>query len=188
MSSILEEPSVRRAVFPVSVEFYHELGRQGLIDRSVELLEGVIVQKMSKSPLHASMVRRLARMIEAVLKPGQLLLREDPLTIGRSEPEPDLAVVEGREEEFFQHHPGSALWVLEVTISSADLDRRKAEIYASGGVREYWLVEPEVRRITVFRRPENGRYGFQQSFEGSGTLVCEAVPEFRLNLDEVFVP
>ncbi|HRI15723.1 MAG TPA: Uma2 family endonuclease [Verrucomicrobiota bacterium] len=186
MNSILDEPAVRRAAFPVSVEFYHELGRLGLLDKSVELLDGVIIRKMSKSPLHASVVRRFARLIAGALKPGQLLLREDPITTVRSEPEPDLAVVEGREEDFFEAHPRSALLAIEIAVSSVELDRRKAAIYAAAGVAEYWLVEPEPRRITVFREPAGEVYQQMEIVDSPGVLESRALPSLRVNLSELF--
>ena len=39
---------------PVTVEQYHALFAQGLIAKNTELLEGTILEKMSKSPLHSS--------------------------------------------------------------------------------------------------------------------------------------
>lgn len=186
MSAILDEPAVRRAAFPVSVEFYHELGRLGLLDKSVELLDGIIIQKMSKSPLHSSVVRRLHRLIMAALKAGQLLIREDPITTAASEPEPDLAVVEGDEQDFFDRHPTTALLAVEVAVSSVEIDRRKAAIYAGAGVKEYWLVEPEAERITVFRRPVSGSYESEQIFADGAVLTCDALPGLSVSLAGLF--
>lgn len=186
MSTILDEPAIRRAALPVSLELYHELGRLGMLDKSVELLDGVIVQKMSKSPLHSAIVRRLARLLAAALKPGQLLLREDPITTSSSEPEPDLAVTEGREEDFFDHHPRQALLVVEVAVSSVEIDRRKAAIYAAAGVIEYWLVEPEASRITAYRMPVGGRYESEQVFEAGSILASTALTGLIFNLTELF--
>ncbi|HRJ11223.1 MAG TPA: hypothetical protein PK490_13980 [Prosthecobacter sp.] len=52
MITVLESPEARQTVHPLSVEFYHEAGRLGLIGEDVELLEGVLFKKMPKSPLH----------------------------------------------------------------------------------------------------------------------------------------
>lgn len=186
MSAILDEPAVRRAVWPVSVDFYHELGRLGLLNRSVELLDGIIVSKMSKSPLHASVVRRLAKMIGAALQPGQELFREDPLTLEGSEPEPDLAVVQGQESDFLDHHPSSAQLVVEVAVTSVEIDRRKAAIYARAGIVEYWLVEPEAKRITVFREPGATDYGSEQVLHLGDRLTSVALPGLSFGLANIF--
>jgi Uma2 family endonuclease len=186
MSQILEEPAVRQAVYPISVEFYHQLGSLGLLDRNTELLDGVIVRKMSKSPLHSWVARELSRIIAAALRPGQLLIREDPITMDTSEPEPDIAVVEGDNEDYRQEHPRRALLVVEVAISSVELDRRKASIYAGAGIPEYWLVEPESARVTVFRRPQDGAYLSVEVREAGQTLDSVSLPGLKVELARLF--
>lgn len=186
MSTILDEPAVRRAVFPVSVEFYHELGRLGFLDQSVELLDGVIVSKMSKSPLHVTTIDRLDDLVRAALRPGLRLRHESPITTGISEPEPDLSVIEGSPGDFTRHHPTTALLVIEVAISSVEIDRRKAAIYARAGVQEYWLVEPEARRITVFRQPAGDAYGLESVFTEEAALTSEALPALSFKVGELF--
>ncbi|HMO66750.1 MAG TPA: Uma2 family endonuclease, partial [Verrucomicrobiota bacterium] len=114
MSAILDEPSVRRAVHPISVESYQHPGGLGLLDRNTELLDGVIVKKMGRSPLHSAVARRLQRLIAAALGASQFLVREDPIITADSAPEPDLAVIEGREDDYFQQHPRSAALAVEI--------------------------------------------------------------------------
>lgn len=186
MSAILEEPAVRRAVYPISVEFYHQLGRLGLLDRNTELLDGIIVKKISKSPLHSAVARRLFRIIAAALKEGQFVTREDPITMDASEPEPDLAVISGSEDDYVDEHPRQALLVVEVAVSSVELDHRKAAIYAAAGIPEYWLVEPEAARVTVFRRPETGQYQSVEALDSGQTLVSTALSGLTVNLAELF--
>lgn len=186
MSAILDEPAIRRAAFPVTVEFYHELGRLGMLDKSVELLDGVIVSKMSKSPLHVTTLELLDDLIRAALRPGLRLRHESPLTTDSSEPEPDLAVVEGSPRDFSKQHPTTALLVIEVAISSVEIDRRKAIIYARAGVGEYWLVEPEARQITIFRQPSADGYGFERVLAADAALTCEALPALSSKVGEVF--
>ena len=59
MIDILERSAVRQRVHPLSVETYHVLGEAGHLGTEVELLRGVIVQKMPKSPLHTSIAQLL---------------------------------------------------------------------------------------------------------------------------------
>lgn len=186
MSAILDDPAVRRAAFPVTVEFYHELGRLGMLDKSVELLDGVIVSKMSKSPLHVTTLDLLDDLIRAVLQPGMRLRHESPITTEGSEPEPDLAVIQGSPRDFSKQHPTTALLVVEVAISSVEIDRRKAIIYARAGVQEYWLVEPEARQITVFRQPSAEGYGFDRILAADAALTSEALPALSFKVSDIF--
>ena len=104
MSAILEIPEVRQRVSPLSVEEYHRLGEFNETGRRTELIRGILIEKMSKSPLHSSLAKLLYDCIAAVLPKGFVVRREDPLTLADSEPEPDIAVVGGSEVDFRQVH------------------------------------------------------------------------------------
>src|SRR5947199_2514689 len=91
-------------VLPLSVKAYHALGEMGLIPRQTELLYGQVFRKMSKSPLDSFLAMRLLRLLQALVPHGCLCRSEQPITCQDSEPEPDLAVVRAREEDFRQRH------------------------------------------------------------------------------------
>ena len=186
MLDILEVPLVRRQVVPISVATYHAMAAQGLVDKRTELLRGVIVEKMSKSPLHASIVRRLFRLVTKAAGPNDLVLKEDPITTIDSEPEPDVAVVAGHEDDFRCSHPQRALLVIEVAVSSIAIDREKASIYAGAGVGEFWLVLPESASIEVHTAPRDGVYAERKIFTGGDTLLSQALPALRVSLGKLF--
>jgi Uma2 family endonuclease len=181
MLTILDELEIRQQAYPVTVEFYHELGRLGMIDESVELLEGVIVTKMSKSSWHEGLVRRLARLIRAVLPSGTFLSKESPITMGDSEPEPDLAVIAGDEEDFNDEHPTTALLVIEVALSTLKKDARKAAIYAAAGVQEYWIIDPDNMRLIQHLTPSAEGY-VVRVVHGTDAVVVSAFLA-RLSVD-----
>src|SRR5437016_1542026 len=140
MAAILEIPEVRQRVSPLTVEEYHRLDEFNENRRRTELIRGIVIQKMSKSPLHSSLAKRLYDLISAVLPEGLVVRREDPIALADSEPEPDIAVVRGSAADFFKAHPTSAELVIEVAVSSPALDRENASLYAEAGVKEYWIV------------------------------------------------
>ena len=162
MTSILEKLSVRRVALPISVEQYHRLGREGIIGQRTELLRGVIIERMTKSPLHTYVVHVIARWLQENIEADQHLRKEEPLTFADSEPEPDIAVVSGQPEAYRACHPATADLVVEVAIASVGLDRDKGDIYAAAGVPEYWVVIPEERAVEIYRDPT-----------GNGYAVCE---------------
>src|SRR5437762_13328690 len=129
-AEILEIPEVRRRVSPLSVEEYHRLAEFNEDGRRTELIRGIIIEKMSKSPLHRSVCSRLYKMLLAKLPAGFSVWKEEPLTLRDSEPEPDISVTVGGDEAYKERHPGSAELVVEVAISSAVLDRADAALYA----------------------------------------------------------
>lgn len=76
--------------------------------------------------------------------------------------------------------------VIEIlSRSTARRDRtEKKEIYAANGVREYWLVDPKRRRLTVFVLRDRA-YG-EGIAVAAGVLPSEVLPELRLSIEEIF--
>ena len=178
MMTILDDPEARQSVFPLSVGFYHEAGRMGLIGEDVELLDGVLFKKMSKSPLHEWLADRLRGQLDAVCAVGFFVGKERPITCATSEPEPDLAVFAGVPGDFRHGHPTTAELVIEIAINTLQRDRSKAGIYARAGVKEYWLIEPEGLRVTLFTGAAGGEYAAARVFEAGQTASSEVVPGF----------
>ena len=115
-----------------------------------------------------------------------LLRTEQPITCGDSEPEPDLAVIIGRNEDFRHDHPHSAELVIEVCITSHDYDHSKLRAYAIAGVKECWLVLGPEKQIEIYRQPKDGQYTEHAVHGPGGTLTSTALPEFTLLLDALF--
>src|SRR5256885_12901615 len=64
---ILEIPEVRQRVSPLSVEEYHRLDEFNEHGKRTELIRGVVIEKMSKSPLHSALGKRLYDLIAQTL-------------------------------------------------------------------------------------------------------------------------
>lgn len=177
MHTLLEIPAVREHAARLSVEDYHRLG-----ELPVELLRGTIIDKMSKSPLHRFAAHALRDLLQPQLPTGFLIFSESPLTLGDSEPEPDLCVVRGTAEQFRNNHPATADLVIEVAVSSLEIDRVKALIYAEAGVTEYWIVCPAARVVEVYREPGPEGYASQFRAGPADVLECVALTGVKVSL------
>ena len=184
----LQTPVRGAEVWPLSVEAYHALGEARLIPERTELLYGFVYHKISKSPLHTFLMLRLLRLVQAVLPPGLHLRPEQPLTCVDSEPEPDLAVVLGSEEDFRLAHPRTAELVIEVCVTSADYDRSKLRAYASAGVKECWLVLGREKQIEVHRQPGEVEFAERTLHDLGARLTSAALPGFTVDLSKLFEP
>jgi Uma2 family endonuclease len=145
-------------IWRISVAQYHAMAEAGILDADdpVELLEGYLVAKVTKSPAHR-LAKRLVRLaIEALLPRGWYIESEDPVTTVDSEPEPDAVVVRGQDRDYATRHPGpgDVALVVEVADSSLHRDRTaKRRIYARAGIPVYWIVNLVDRRIEVYTAP-----------------------------------
>ena len=162
-------------LWPLSVAAYRALGEMGLIPKNTELLYGFVYTKMSKSPFHSALMRRLARLLQQAVPPGCFVDSEQPIACADSEPEPDLAVIRGVEEDFWNQHPRTAELVVEVCVTSHDYDRSKLRAYAAAGVRECWFVLGPERQIEVYRQPDGGQFTEHAMHGPGGTLTSALV-------------
>src|SRR3954452_12768721 len=108
MTALLEVPEIRQCVSPLSVAEYHQLGEFNQNGRRTELIRGMVIEKMSKSPLHRLICSRLYRLLLAQLPIGYTVWKEEPLTLADSEPEPYISVTRGPESSFASQHPSTA--------------------------------------------------------------------------------
>ncbi|MEN3944013.1 Uma2 family endonuclease [Prosthecobacter sp. SYSU 5D2] len=184
--TILDSPENRATVFQISVELFHEFSRRGMFGEDVELLQGLPFKKLPKSPLHETILRRLLRTLRACIPPSYFLTQEGPITCAHSEPEPDIAVIAGDEEDFALSHPTTAELIIEVAINTQQRDRSKAGIYAEAGVKEYWLVEPENKSITLYTQPSGSGYERLLAIVESGHVQSTVFAEFSVEVGEIF--
>lgn len=179
-------PLKNAPVWPLSIAAYRALGDAGLIPKNTELLYGFVYRKMSKSPFHCFLVQFFHDLLSRAVKPGLVLRVEQPITCGDSEPEPDLAIINGRMEDFRNDHPHTAELVIEVCITSHEYDRSKLPAYASAGVKECWLVLGPEKQIEVHRQPLNGQFAERSVHGPGGKLVSMVFPSFAVDLDVIF--
>lgn len=175
MLAALDIPIIRRQAVPISVSTYHGMIKHGLVAENVELIRGVIVEKMPKSSPHSIITSELYKRLEGFL-PDFWVRKEDPLTMRDSEPEPDISIVPGKPSDYWGGHPTSAALVVEVAVTSAEIDRQKGEVYAEAGVPEYWIVLAEERAVEVYTAPESTGYKSVVRFEATEDIRCSVFP------------
>jgi Uma2 family endonuclease len=145
-------------IWRVPVERYQLWVAKGFItpDDRVELLEGILTNKIPEGPSHRIANGKARRALEAILPTGWYLDTQEPITLDDSEPEPDLAIIRGRTEDYAARHPipAEVPLIVEVADSSLRRDREdKRRIYARNAIAVYWIVNVADRVIDVFTDP-----------------------------------
>ena len=159
-----------------------ELG--ALEDLPVELLDGVIVHVTPQGGEHAGVVQVLMTLLTAAVAEMRVRVQA-PMVVGdRSEPEPDLVVLERPDA---RAHPSTAALVIEVVVSSEREARYKAAIYAQADVTEYWIVRVRDRTVEVLTRPGPDGYAVSEVRSGDDVLAPPTV-DTRFTVAEVFAP
>ena len=170
-----------------SVADYHRMIASGILgDRAVELLAGNIVEMSPEDPLHASRIRKVANTLRLLLNGLALISEAHPVTLNESEPEPDIAVVRLPESRYDERHPGAEdiFWLIEVANRSLAKDlQEKKQAYATAGISEYWVIDINTNRLTIFRQPQGTDYLFKQMVIGE--IAPLAFPELILSVKQL---
>lgn len=170
----------------LSADEYHRILEAGGFDEDarVELLDGLLAAMSPKTRAHENAVAWLARWLMRAVDLDAVEVRvASPLTLGNSEPEPDLAVIPLNAPR--PYHPATASLIVEVAVSSLRRDLgTKTELYARAGIPEYWVLDLDGRRLVVQRdvRPASGEYAGVQELAGSDRVTATAVvlPELAI--------
>ncbi len=184
-SSLLENSEIRKHIHHMTIEEYHRLGESGILGGNVELLEGIVIEKMPKSPLHIYILDSILEWFRSNFEKKYWIRSEQPLSINASEPEPDLSIVKGNRDDFIHQHPQTAELIIEIAMSSLSIDKEKAKIYAEANIPFYWIVDANRRGIFQYSEISEGRYlsetffSFEDNiyFQSAGVAVKEFFPK-----------
>jgi Uma2 family endonuclease len=101
--------------------------------------------------------------------------------------EPDIVYVDAERGEY-KGVPDGADLVVEVVSAGVDGRRRdtqtKVSEYATAGISEYWIIDPEQEMITVHRLL-NHSYDLVFSFRRGEMATSQRLPGFEVSVDAV---
>jgi len=175
-----------------SRDTYHRLVEVGVLqeDSRVELIDGEIYMMSPIGPFHGALVRRLMKFFVKQLPDTLECSIQLPIVAGNhSEPEPDVAIVRSRDDNYQREHPSptDTVLLIEVSQSSLPLDLGlKLQLYASSGIAEYWVINIERKTILVHRTPSGNEYRDVTIVQAGDTIAPLAAPECRLDVAWLF--
>jgi len=163
-----------------------------------EIIDGVHYVTPSPSLRHQDLVGRLYLAIGNFLatRPGIGRIFLSPLDVVftiHDVVEPDLVFVAGDQTDILteaniQGPPAIVIEILSKSTRSRD-ERIKKELFDRGGVREYWIVDPDRSQVTVYRRERSALDARSTlSAADSAVLTTASIPGFSLSLSDLFRP
>jgi Uma2 family endonuclease len=188
MSALLDHPQKH----PISAEEYLRMGEAGVFapEARLELIEGEIIEMAPIASPHAGCVNKLTRLFIQRARDAAVVAVQNPVIISNlSVPQPDLAVLRARADDYAGSHPETAdvYLVVEVADTTLKFDLgRKAAIYARCGIAELWVVDVNSRAIHVFRNPGENGYGETFSARPGERVACAALAAIEVEVAELF--
>jgi Uma2 family endonuclease len=149
-------------LYRFSVEQYEKMLETGVFSSAdrVELIEGIVVQKMTQHPPHAVAIDYTMDALRPLLPEGWRLREQKPIKLSDSEPEPDLVIVQGPLRRYESRHPRPAdiAVVIEVADTTLEGDHRdKGRMYARARIPVYWIINLNDRQVEVYNEPKGGK-------------------------------
>ena len=162
-----------------------------------EIIDGVHYVTPSPRLRHQVLLGRLHFEIESWLRqhPGTGSVFLSPLDVIFSKwdvVEPDLLFVAADQEKILTENNVQGSPALVIEIASPATRRRdegiKQKLFDRGGVREYWLVDPDRNRVRVWRRQPDGTFAqvADLSWERHDTITTPLLPHLTIPLVQLF--
>ena len=160
--------------------------------KKCELLEGEVILSPSPSRRHQRVSVRLSYLLESWCEKQQsgevLTCPMDVRLDTENVVQPDVFLVlnEHRERLRDWGMEGAPDLVMEIlSPSNAQVDRGlKRQLYAAHGVREYWLVDPQEARISIYRLQVDAETVAAEHTDGESRSFL--LPELSLALNDIF--
>ncbi|NJM41601.1 MAG: Uma2 family endonuclease [Anaerolineae bacterium] len=159
----------------------------------VELSDGRLIVLPMPTISHQKIVQFLLHMLERFLvgkyESALVLVASVPVRLGNGRVrEPDvLVVLEGeinQKQDEFVEHPDLVVEVLSPSNRSNDLVDKRTE-YAEAAISEYWIVDPQAKRITVLVL-KRGKYIEHGQFDRGQKATSALLKGFEVDTNAVW--
>ncbi|MCX7045254.1 MAG: Uma2 family endonuclease [Candidatus Sumerlaeota bacterium] len=165
-----------------------------------EIIEGVPYDMSpAPAPRHQDIALRLGAQFLHALKGKPCKVYIAPIDVffplpGQSDEEsenvvqPDLIVVCDRKKITERGCKGAPDFVIEVLSPSTSVKDQieKVALYEAHGVKEYWVIHPLEKLLTIRLLGRGKRYGAARILKGEGRVSLTALPGVEIDLDMVF--
>jgi len=175
-----------------SVHDYARMRKIGILteDDRVELIDGEVRTMSPIGPLHAAIVRRLVKRLIELVGDQAIVSPPNPIQLNDySEPQPDVAILRLRDDNYQRAHPvaGDVLLIIEVSDTTAQYDRiEKLPRYAAAGIPETWIVDVEQCVVEQYTHPVRDQYARLQKYFPDDMITSPVMPAIALNADDLF--
>lgn len=175
MSIATAQPKTGLVPYRLKVRQFEQMIDAGILpaERRIELLDGMLVDKMTKNDPHDFGVSQLSEDLRRLLPRDWTVREEKSVRLSMwSRPEPDVAVVRGPLQRYRSRtpRPADTPLIVEVCDTTYYKDRhQKWPLYASAGIAVYWILNIPDRRVEVFTEPagrgESAGYAREECYD-----------------------
>lgn len=152
-----------------------------------ELIDGELIDMPADGPRHRQWTGSLGRWLQRTLGDEYVVMPNTTLMLSSyAAPSPDWHVFPAELDET-EVDGGNVLLVIEQADTSLRRDLSdKAALYARHGIRDYWVVDLEARRVHVHRQPTPDGYAdTPPPFQADQAVEALLIPGLTLRLSDL---
>ncbi len=156
------------------------------------LVRGIVWEQGEMNPPHAFYVTTIHEVLRQFIPSHYHIRNQCALAVSNdTDLEPDLAIVPGIPADYRRIHPTTAALVIEVSDTTLFEDSTtKAELYATAGIEEYWILDVNELQLIVLRDPQsvpdNGNaYRSIQTLTRADNITPLAAPAMSIKISEL---
>jgi Uma2 family endonuclease len=170
-------------------------------DERCEIIDGIAYMQAAPTPIHQEILMELSRQISNYLsgKPCKIYPAPFSVRLPRGDEknekevkiivEPDITIVCDKSKIDNRGCNGAPDMIVEIlSPSSVKKDRIiKLNKYEKAGVKEYWIIEPDLKLVSVFILQSNQRYNRPEMYSEEDKIKVSIFPDLIIDLSAVFV-
>ncbi len=158
-----------------------------------QLIEGELVMTPAPNPRHQIILGRLFRTISEFVeekKAGIVLISPIDLYLDDENAfQPDIIFISKNSQSVIKKDgiygpPEIVIEILSPSTAHYDL-REKFRIYERTGVKEYWIVDPDMKSVEVYLNKAGG-FSLEYKVETEGEIGSKILDGFKINIREIF--
>ena len=158
-----------------------------------QLIDGELVMSPAPNPFHQELLKRIFlrfyKVIEETEKGKVLFAPIDVYLDEENAFQPDLVVLLKDSlgkitEKGVEGAPDMVVEVLSPSTAYYDL-RKKKEVYEKAGVKEYWIVDPDMEEIEVYVN-EGGNFRIFSKAKKQGRVRSSLIRNLEIELKDLF--
>jgi len=165
-----------------------------------EIIEGIPCMKAAPSRIHQEILMELSKQIANFLTGKGCRIYPAPFCVRlpggndkddkeiKNVVEPDITIVCDRSKLDDKGCKGAPDMIIEiVSPSTARKDRiEKFNLYEKAGVKEYWLIEPDEKILSVFVLQDDNRYGRPEMYTEEDEVKVTVLHDLVIDLNSIF--
>lgn len=189
-TNVIDSSSLRL----LTVREYNLMAQVGILtnDEKVELINGQIITMSPQGSFHAAAIRRTDRLFGKIFKDNVIIQKQLPIIVNEiSQPEPDIAIVKYDALDYDDRHPNATEVYLVIEIADTTLKTDleiKRQLYASGNIPEYWVLDVKQRQLYIYRQANNGDYETTMILTDQDSIEPLNFPDVEIKVSEMLRP